>query len=131
MGLTIDNGSNVCYSTCCRVWLLLMVILLMYLDYVVAVLERVELILAALSFLKCEWVENPREEFKKQLEAYPNVVKAVKATRISWKARNCFLSKRDLAVNEALLWCFGWVIAHDQARQQWLKFLEKLDKFLG
>jgi hypothetical protein len=104
-----------------------MTLLLSYLDYVVAVLERVEYILAALSFLKCELVENPRQEFRKQLEAYPQLLQAVMAMPIDWDARNSFLRSGDLAVNEALLWCFGWKTAHDSARQYWIKFLESLE----
>jgi hypothetical protein len=106
---------------------LLMVLALSYLDYVVAVLERVERILAALAFLKCELVDNPRVEFRKQLEAYPQLLQAVMAMPIDWDARNSFLRSGDLAVNEALLWCFGWKTAHDSARQYWLKFLEALE----
>jgi hypothetical protein len=105
-----------------------MTILLKYLDYLVAVLERVECIFSALSFLKIELVENPRPEFRKQLEAYPQLLQAVIALPIDWDARNCFLSKRNFEVNEALLWSFGWKTAHDTARQQWIKFLEALDQ---
>ena len=106
---------------------LLMVLVLNYLDYLVATLERVERILAALSFLKCELVDNPRQEFRKQLEAYPRLLQAVEETEVNWDARNSFLRSGDLAVNEALLWCFGWKTAHDSARQYWLKFLESLE----
>jgi hypothetical protein len=106
---------------------LLMVLALSYLDYVVSVLERVERILAALAFLKCELVDNPRVEFRQQLQAYPQLLQAVIAMPIDWDARNSFLQSRNLAVNEALLWSFGWRSAHDIARQQWLKFLESLE----
>jgi hypothetical protein len=106
---------------------LLMVLVLNYLDYLVAVLERVERILATLAFLKTELVENPRQEFREQLEAYPQLLQCIEATAIDWDARNSFLQRRDLAVNEALLWCFGWKTAHDSARQYWLKFLESLE----
>jgi hypothetical protein len=106
---------------------LLMVLALSYLDYVVSVLERVECILAALAFLKCELVDNPRVEFRQQLQAYPQLLQAVIAMPIDWDARNSFLQSRNLAVNEALLWSFGWRTAHDIARQQWLKFLEALE----
>ena len=104
-----------------------MVLLLNYLDYVVSVLERVERILAALAFLKCELVDNPRREFREQLGSYPRLLQAVIAMPIDWDARNSFLRSRDLAVNEALLWCFGWKTAHDSARQYWIKFLESLE----
>jgi hypothetical protein len=104
-----------------------MALLLNYLDYVVTVLERVERILATLSFLKCELVENTRQEFMQQMQAYPQLLQAVIAMPIDWEARNSFLHRRDLAVNEALLWCFGWKTAHNEARQYWLKFLESLE----
>jgi len=107
-----------------------MALLLNYLDYVVSVLERVERILAALAFLKCELVENPRQEFRKQLEVYPQLLQAVEETEVNWDARNSFLQSRNLAVNEALLWSFGWKTAHDIARQYWLKFLESLESIL-
>jgi hypothetical protein len=107
---------------------LLMVLALSYLDYLVAVLERVECILAALSFLKCELVENPRQEFRKQLETYPQLLQAVEETEENWDARNRFLNQpNNLIVCEALLWAHGWKTAHDGARQYWIKFLESLE----
>jgi hypothetical protein len=107
-----------------------MLLTLNYLDYLVATLKRVECILAALAFLKTELVENPRVEFRQQLQAYPRLLQAVIAMPIDWDARNSFLQSRNLAVNEALLWSFGWRSAHDIARQQWLKFLESLESIL-
>ena len=104
-----------------------MVLVLNYLDYLVAVLERVERILAALAFLKCELVDNPRVEFRQQLQAYPQLLQCIEVTAIDWDARNSFLQSRNLAVNEALLWSFGWRSAHDIARQHWIKFLEALE----
>ena len=105
-----------------------MTLLLIYLDYVVAVLERVECILTALSFLKCEFMETPRREFRKQLQAYPQLLQAVMAMPIDWDARDSFLSRTDYEVNEALLWCSGGKTAHEEARQGWIKFLESLEQ---
>jgi len=104
-----------------------MVLVLNYLDYLVATLERVECILATLSFLKCGLVETTRREFRKQLQAYPQLFVAVMAMPIDWDARDSFLSRTNYEVNEALLWAFGGKTAHDSARQNWLKFLESLE----
>jgi hypothetical protein len=104
-----------------------MTLLLSYLDYVVAVLKRIECILAALSFLKCELVEATRREFWKQLQAYPQLLQAVMAMPIDWDARDSFLSRTDYEVNEALLWAYGGKTAHEEARQGWIKFLESLE----
>lgn len=105
-----------------------MLLTLNYLDYLVAVLERVECILAALSFLKCEFMETPRREFRKQLQAYPQLFVAVMAMPIDWDARDSFLSRTNYEVMEALLWAHGWVTAHEEARQGWIKFLESLEQ---
>jgi hypothetical protein len=105
-----------------------MLLTLNYLDYLVATLERVECILAALAFLKTELVENPRVEFRQQLQAYPQLLQAVEETEENWDARNRFLNQpNNLIVCEALLWAHGWKTAHDSARQYWLKFLESLE----
>jgi hypothetical protein len=105
-----------------------MTLLLSYLDYVVAVLERAECILAALSFLKCELIETTRREFRKQLQAYPQLLQAVMAMPIDWDARDSFLSRTEYEVCEALLWAHGWVTVYEEAHQRWIKFLESLDQ---
>ena len=107
-----------------------MLLTLSYLDYLVATLERVECILAALAFLKCELIETTRREFRKQLQAYPQLFVAVMAMPIDWDARDSFLSRTDYEVNEALLWSFGEKTAHNEARQGWIKFLEALESIL-
>jgi hypothetical protein len=73
-------------------------------------------------------METPRREFRKQLQAYPQLLQAVMAMPIDWDARDSFLSRTDYEVNEALLWCSGGKTAHEEARQGWIKFLESLEQ---
>jgi len=105
-----------------------MALLLNYLDYIVAVLERAECILGGLLFLKRELAENPRVEFRQELETYPHLLQVVEAMPMDLEACNCFLCQvGNPLANEALLWCFGRKTAHEQARQYWIKFLESLE----
>jgi hypothetical protein len=108
---------------------LLMTLALSYLNFVVSILERIEYILAALSFLKCELAETTEREFWRQLGSYPLLLQSVMAMPIDWDVRNRFLGQRSEAIaNEALLWAHGWKTAHSEARQWWLDFLSSLEQ---